>query len=97
MQKILTVCVDTKQLLKDAGSPFSINEVTGLNEWLTLGWEIQEWDFLKEGENDGEIVLLVVLNDDATYDDDFMDDEFIEDDDDEADEDDEDQKPGAMN
>ena len=77
MQKVITISVDTKHITKNAGSAFSINEVEGLNEWLALGWQIEEWDFLKEGEADGDIVLLVILNDDALYEDDkYLADDF---------------------
>ena len=87
MQKLITVSVDTKQISRTAGSPFTINEVEGLNEWLNLGWEIEEWDFLKEGGDDGDIVLLVILNDNALNDDDdeYFDNDFnSEDDEDES-------------
>jgi hypothetical protein len=84
MQKLITISVDTKQIAKNPGSPFTINEVESVNEWLALGWEIEEWDFLKEGEGDGEVVLLVILNDDAVYADDF-DDEFNSEDEDDED------------
>ena len=77
MQKVITVSVDLKHITKKAGSAFSINEVEGLNEWLALGWQIEEWNFLKEGEADGDIVLLVILNDDALYEDDkYLADDF---------------------
>jgi len=87
MQKLITVSVDTKQISRTAGSPFTINEVEGINEWLNLGWEIEEWDFLKEGGTDGDIVLLVILNDNALNDDDdeYFDNDFnSEDDEDES-------------
>ena len=88
MQKLITVSVNTKQIAKSVNGPFTINEVEGLNEWLALGWEIEEWDFLKEAGTDGEIVLLVVLNDNALYDDeDYFDEDF-----DASDEDDEDEE-----
>jgi hypothetical protein len=87
MQKVITVAVDTKQLMKSPTNPFTINEVDSINELLEQGWEIEEWDFLKEGEGDGEILLLVILNDDAMFDsDDEMGDDFgFEDDTDELD------------
>ncbi|MBC7889795.1 MAG: hypothetical protein H7Z13_18110 [Ferruginibacter sp.] len=90
MQKLITVSVDTKQLLQSATNPFTINEVDSINELLEQGWEIEEWDFLKEGEGDGEILLLVILNDDAMFDEDEdeFEDEFGLDDDDDMDEDD---------
>ncbi|MEO6723311.1 MAG: hypothetical protein ABIN67_23290 [Ferruginibacter sp.] len=86
MQKLITVSVNTKDIKKSADSPFTINEVDGLNEWLALGWEIEEWDFLKEAGTDGEIVLLVILNDNSLYDeddDDFFDGSFDADEDEE--------------
>ncbi|MEJ7586828.1 MAG: hypothetical protein WKI04_04635 [Ferruginibacter sp.] len=75
MQKLITVNVDTTQLSSNPGKPFTINEVDSINELLELGWEIEEWDFLKEGEVDGEIILLVILSDDGMFDreDDFDD------------------------
>jgi hypothetical protein len=77
MQKLITVSVDTKQLTQSPTNPFTINEVDSINELLEQGWEIEEWDFLKEGEGDGEILLLVILNDDAMFDrEDEFDDEF---------------------
>ena len=87
MQKLITVSVDTKQISRTPGSPFTINEVEGLNEWLNLGWEIEEWDFLKEGEKDGDVVLLIILNDDGLNDDS----EFFENDFNSNEEDDEDE------
>lgn len=84
MQKLITVVVDTTQIVKKPGSPFTINEVETLNEWLALGWEIEEWDFLKEAGADGEIILLVTLNDDAIYEpDEFLDEDFNDNDEDE--------------
>ena len=70
MQKLITVTVDTKQLSQSPNNPFTITEVDSINELLEQGWEIEEWDFLKEGEGDGEIILLVILNDDAMFDED---------------------------
>jgi hypothetical protein len=67
MQRLITVSVDIKQLMKSTINPFSINEVDSVNELLELGWEIEEWDFLKEDTGDGEILLLVTLNDEATF------------------------------
>ncbi len=94
MQKLITVTVDTKQLLKSPANPFTINEVESVNELLEQGWEIEEWDFLKEDDGDGEIVLIVTLNDDAMFDDDDADEfddefDFDEDEDDEEEEEDE--------
>ena len=34
---------------------------------LELGWQIEEWYFLKEGETDGQVVLLVILNDEIQF------------------------------
>src|SRR6188768_3022072 len=67
MQKLITVSVDTNQLIKDTDNPFSVSEVDSINEWLELGWEIEEWDFLKEDAGDGNILLLVILNDNAVF------------------------------
>lgn len=77
MQKIITVSIDIKQL-PSSDAVFAINEVDSLNEWLAMGWEIEEWDFLRDGDADGKILLLVILNDDAKYDeyDDELDDDF---------------------
>ena len=96
MQRLITVIIDTTQLTQNPNDPFSINEVDSVNEMLEAGWEIEEWDFLKEDTGDGQILLLVTLNDDMMFggeendfDDDFEDDED-EDDDDEDDDDEED-------
>ena len=85
MQKILTIAVDTTQLIKGSLTPFAVNELEEINEILELGWQIEEWDFLKEGETDGQVVLLVILNDDLTIENDHdeFDTEFNEEDDDE--------------
>src|SRR4051812_20204009 len=97
MQKLITVSVDTKQLKQSTTDPFAINHVDSVNELLEQGWEIEEWDFLKEGGNDGEILLMVILNDDAMFDnDDEFNDEFDFDDDDDEEDDDEDDRPGKM-
>ena len=77
MQRLITVSVDIKQLLKSPTNPFSINEVDSVNELLEQGWEIEEWDFLKEDSGDGEILLLVTLNDEAMFgDEDDIEDDF---------------------
>jgi hypothetical protein len=77
MQRLITVSVDIKQLLKSPTNPFSINEVDSVNELLEQGWEIEEWDFLKEDSGDGQILLLVTLNDEAMFgDEDDIDDDF---------------------
>lgn len=85
MQKILTIAIDTTQLIKGSLTPFAVNELEEINEILELGWQIEEWDFLKEGETDGQVVLLVILNDDLTIENDHdeFDTEFNEEDDDE--------------
>lgn len=67
MQKVVTVAVDTSQLKPGKSSPFAINDLTEINELLELGWQIEEWDFLKEGETDGQVVLLVILNDEIQF------------------------------
>ena len=67
MQRLVTVSIDSKQLLKDPNNPFTINEVDTINEMLEHGWEIEEWDFLKEDSGDGQILLLVTLNDEAMF------------------------------
>ena len=76
MQKILTVSIDTLQIQRPVNTPFAIQEVEMLNEWLALGWQIDEWEFLKKPEADGNIILLVILSDDAIYNNDDFDDEF---------------------
>ena len=76
MQKILTVSIDTLQIQRPVNTPFAIQEVEILNEWLALGWQIDEWEFLKKTEADGNIILLVILSDDAIYNNDDFDDEF---------------------
>ena len=88
MQKLITVTIDTNQLIKIPNVPFSINEVDSVNELLELGWEIEEWDFLKEDGGDGQILLLVTLNDDVMFDNDEEDDFDVEEADDDDDEDD---------
>ena len=67
MQKLITVAVDTTQLNPGKVTPFAIHELTEVNELLELGWQIEEWDFLKEGEADGQVVLLVILNDERQF------------------------------
>jgi hypothetical protein len=92
MQKLITVSVDTEQLKQSPTNPFTIHEVDSINELLEQGWEIEEWDFLKEGEGDGEILLLVILNDDAMFDrEDEFNDEFGFDDEEEMDDDEQDE------
>jgi hypothetical protein len=41
--------------------------VEGINELLEQGWEIEEWDFLKEDAGNGVILLIVILNDNSMY------------------------------
>jgi len=91
MQRLITVSVDTTQLTKNPNDPFSINEVDSVNDLLAAGWEIEEWDFLKEDSGDGRILLLVTLNDEMMFGDEESDleDDFDFDDDGEDDEDDE--------
>lgn len=76
MQKVLTVSIDTLQISRPGKTPFAIEEVASLNEWLALGWQIEEWEFLKKPETDGNIILLVILTDDAIYKNDDFDDDF---------------------
>ena len=51
MQKLLTVTVNAKQIIEGVKSNFKIEEVEGVNELLELGWQIEEWNFLKEERN----------------------------------------------
>ena len=67
MQKIVTIAIDTLQLNSEKITPFAVSELTEINEFLELGWQIEEWDFLKEGEIDGQVVLLVILNDELMF------------------------------
>lgn len=70
MQKIVTVAIDTTQLKAGKATPFSLNELEEINEVLELGWQIEDWDFIKECGTDGQVILLVTLNDDLVYADD---------------------------
>jgi hypothetical protein len=70
MQKLITVAVDITQLTQSKTGPISVTELDEINEILELGWQIEEWDFLKEGEADGKVILLVTLNDDLMLEDD---------------------------
>ncbi len=81
MQKIVTIAIDTAQLNNGKATPFAVSELTEINEFLELGWQIEEWDFLKEGETDGQVVLLVILNDEDMFENDEndFDTEFDED------------------
>lgn len=84
MQKIVTVSIDTSQLSPGKLNPFSVNELEEINEILEMGWQVEEWDFLKEGETDGKVVLMVILNDDQIADEeeeDLMFNNMIEDED----------------
>ena len=67
MQKLLTVTVNAKQLVEGVKSNFKIEEVEGLNELLELGWQIEEWNFLKEEAGSGLIILMVILNDSSVF------------------------------
>jgi len=67
MQKIVTIVIDIKKLITSKLSPFNVNEIEEINEHLELGWQIEEWDFLKEAEADGQVVLMAILNDDEMY------------------------------
>lgn len=93
MQKVITVVVDTQKMLKNQTSPFTVNEVDGINEMLEVGWEVERFEVLKSGSGDGEIVFLAILNDEPMMDsldyNEEEDDEFDmgEDDDDEDEED----------
>ncbi len=92
MQRLITVSVDTTQLIQNPNDPFSLNEVDSVNDLLALGWEIEEWDFLKEDSGDGQILLLVTLNDEMMFGDeesDLEDDFDFEDDGDDDGEDEE--------
>ncbi len=88
MQKLITVSVDTQLLNQNPTDPFTINEVDSVNEWLEQGWEIEQLELLKGGAGDGEILFLVVLNDDMMNgEDDEFDEDFLSDDDDDDDND----------
>ena len=78
MQKLLTASVDVKQLVQGLKSPFTIKTVEGINELLEQGWEIEEWDFLKEDAGNGVILLIVILNDNSMYVDAEEQDELLE-------------------
>ena len=67
MQKLLTVAIDAKLLINGLHSPFNIKEVEAINELLVQGWEIEEWNFLKEEAGTGVILLIVILNDSSMY------------------------------
>jgi hypothetical protein len=67
MQKLLTVAIDAKLLINGLHSPFNITEVEAINELLVQGWEIEEWNFLKEEAGTGVILLIVILNDSSMY------------------------------
>lgn len=84
MQRLITVSIDTTQLIKIPNDPFSINDVDSVNDLLADGWEIEEWDFLKEDDGDGKILLLITLNDEMKFsdEDDIFDEDFEEDEDD---------------
>lgn len=67
MQKLLTVAIDAKLLINGLHSLFNITEVEAINELLVQGWEIEEWNFLKEEAGTGVILLIVILNDSSMY------------------------------
>lgn len=67
MQKVVTIAIDTTQLSQGKTTPFAVSELTEINEFLELGWQIEEWDFLYEGETDAKVVLLVILNDEQMF------------------------------
>lgn len=70
MQKIVTIAIDTTQLKSGKATPFSVTELEEINEVLELGWQIEEWDFLKECDANGQVIILVTLNDNLVYADD---------------------------
>ncbi|MEP7108466.1 MAG: hypothetical protein ABI760_10800 [Ferruginibacter sp.] len=91
MQKLMTVSVDTKQLVQSPTNPFTINEIDSVNELLEQGWEIEQFEVLKGGTGNGDILLLVILNDDSMFDkEDDFDDEFGFDEENDMDDDDDD-------
>ena len=67
MQKLLTVTVNAKQLIEGVKSNFKVEEVEGVNELLEQGWQIEEWNFLKEEAGSGLIILMVILNDSSVF------------------------------
>ena len=67
MQKLLTVTINAKQIIEGAKSNFKIEEVEGVNELLYQGWQIEEWNFLKEEASTGVIILIVILNDSSMF------------------------------
>jgi hypothetical protein len=67
MQKLLTVTVKAKQLIEGVKSNFKVDEVEGINELLENGWQIEEWNFLKEEAGTGVIILMVILNDSSIF------------------------------
>ena len=67
MQKFVTIAIDTTQLNPGKVNAFAVNEVEEINDLLELGWQVEEWDFLKEGEADGQVVLMVILNDEDMF------------------------------
>lgn len=73
MQKVVTIAIDTTQLNKGKAGAFAVNELPEINEVLELGWQIEEWDFLKEAGTDGQVVLMVILNDELAMESDLND------------------------
>lgn len=67
MQKLLTVTVNAKQIIEGAKSNFKIEEVEGVNELLYQGWQIEEWNFLKEEASTEVTILIVILNDSSMF------------------------------
>lgn len=67
MQKLFTVTVNSKQLIEGVKSNFKVEEVEGVNEFLEQGWQIEEWNFLKEEAGSGVIILIVILNDSSMF------------------------------
>jgi len=67
MQKLFTVTVNSKQLIEGVKSNFKVEEVEGVNEFLQQGWQIEEWNFLKEEAGSGVIILIVILNDSSMF------------------------------
>ncbi|WP_143307016.1 hypothetical protein [Chitinophaga vietnamensis] len=66
MQKIITVTIDPTKLQPatgtDADAACFVNELPELNQYLSEGWVIEEWERLTPAGND-RITLLFVLTD----------------------------------
>lgn len=65
MQKVITVSLDATELNKKSNSKLDIFEVDAINDYLTGGWEIQEWEVLTHNETTGCILLWIILTDEA--------------------------------